>query len=358
MKAKGFVFAVLLAVIAALLCLNRSKPGDAPLAERASVQPATARLPAHFIHDNQPQPVEGRPTNHFREYLNDTNSHKLTAEQVQAYLQANHRNAESLLAGLHTTGDRAFLREAMERFPHDPKVAYTALFFGNLSPEESRQWADNFKQSAPGNTMADYASALNYLKSGQTDLAMQDMATAAKGSWTDYSWQFMESSEEAYRSAGYSDIDAKIASQAPFELPDLAPLKQLGVQLNQLAQSYQQAGNAAAAQSTLQLDLQLGQQLSATDAQPLITTLVGMAVEKIALSSMDPNAPYGNTGQTVQDQINQLTQQRQYIRDITAQFETVQPTMSDQDILSFYERRQAFGEPNAMQWAVSKYSPQ
>jgi hypothetical protein len=184
------------------------------------------------------------------------------------------------------------------------------------------------------------------------------MATAAKGSWTDYSWQFMESSEEAYRSAGYSDIDAKIASQAPFQLPDLAPLKQLGVQLNQLAQSYQQAGDNTSAQNTLQLDAQLGQQLSATDAQPLITTLVGMAVEKIALSSMDPNAPYGNTGQTVQDAINQLTQQRQYIRDITSQFEIVQPSMSDQDILSFYQRRQAFGEPNAMQWIVSKYSPQ
>lgn len=246
----------------------------------------------------------------------------------------------------------------MEKFPHDPRVAYTALFFGNLSPEEARQWADNFKQSAPGNTMADYASALNYLKSGQTDLAMQDMAAAGKGSWTDYSWEFMQNSEEAYRSAGYSDIDAKIAAQAPFELPDLAPLKQLGLQLNALAQTYQQAGDNTSAQNALQMNLQLGQQLSATDAQPLITTLVGMAVEKIAFSSMDPNAPYGNTGQTVQDQINQLTQERQYIRDITAQFQSVLPSLSDQDILSFYERRRTFGEPSAMQWAVSKYSPQ
>ena len=132
----------------------------------------------------------------------------------------------------------------------------------------------------------------------------------------------------------------------------MPPLKQLGVQLNQLAQSYQQAGNSTSAQNTLQLDLQLGQQLSATDAQPLITTLVGMAVEKIALSSMDPTAPYGNTGQTVQDQIDQLTQQRQYIRDITAQFETLSPSMSDQDILSYHERRRTFGEPSAMQWIV------
>lgn len=354
MKIKFAMVALAMLLVAALIFINRPQPQtSAPSARRA-----LPLLPKHFIGHSSASVDEPEATNMFRRLLMGKDIPKLTPEQIAAYLAANHRNAESLLAGLHTTGDRAFLREAMEKFPHDPKVVYAALFFGDLSPEETRQWADNFKQAAPGNAMADYASALNYLKSGQTDLAMQDMAAAAKGSWTDYSSQFMESSEEAYRSAGYSDINAKIASEAPFELPDLRPLKQLGVQLNQLAQTYQQAGDNTAAQNTLQLDLQLGQQLSATDAQPLITTLVGMAVEKIALSSMDPNAPYANTGQTVQDQINQLTQQRQYIRDITAQFETLAPSMSDQDILSYYERREAFGEPNAMQWAVSKYSPQ
>ena len=104
------------------------------------------------------------------------------------------------------------------------RVAYAALFFGNLSPEEARQWADNFKQSAPGNTMADYASALNYMKSGQTDLAMQDMATAAKASRGSITpGNSCKVPRRPIAPPAIPDIDAKIASQAPFQLPDLAP---------------------------------------------------------------------------------------------------------------------------------------
>ncbi len=347
-------------VIALFLFLNRiptTPPPTAPAPESKTTLPI---LPAHFhgtAHAHADEtPASG--SNHFREHIKDFDFPKLTHEQVEPYLQANHRNAESLLAAFMTTGDRAFVRDAMQKFPNDPKVAYAALYFGNLSPEETRQWADNFKRAAPDNSMANYASALDYMKSGQPELALQDMAAAGKGTWNDYAWQFMQSSEEAYRGAGYSDIDAKFASQTQLLLPDLAQLKQLGVQINELAKSYQQAGNTAAAQNALQMDISLGQQLSTVDAQPLITTLVGYAVEKIALASMDPNAPFGNTGQTVQDQINQLTQQRQNIRNITSQSEDLIARMSDDDIYSYFQRRQAGGEIAALQWALAKYAPQ
>jgi len=52
--------------------------------------------------------------------------------------------------------------------------------------------ADNYKRVAPDNSMADYVSALDYLKSGNTDLALQDMASAAgKSHWNDYSIEFI-----------------------------------------------------------------------------------------------------------------------------------------------------------------------
>lgn len=358
MKTKAILAFVLVAIITVLLWMDRPKTDDAPPAEAASAEPVAAKLPAHFVHDTHAEPVEAAKGNHFREYAKNGNVPKLTAEQIAGYLQSNHRNAESLLAALETTGDHAFLREAMEKFPNNPKVAYAALFFGDLSPQEARQWADAFKQAAPGNSMADYVSALNYIKSGQTDLALQDMAAAGKGAWTDYSSQFMQSDEEAYRAAGFSDIDAKYAAQSQLLLPDLGQLKQLGLQINSLAQSYQQSGNTAAAQNALQMDIQLGQQLSADPAQPLITALVGYAVEKIALSSMDPNAPFGDTGQTVQDQINQLAQQKNYIKSIVNQSEDLVNQMSDDDILNFLQRRQSGGEISAIQWAAAKYGPE
>ena len=347
-------------VIALFLSLNRtpSAPPDKTAQSKSKI--TLPALPAHFTGkahaqmDESPSPK----SNLFRAYVKDGSFPKLTLEQVEPYLQANHRNAESLIGAFMATGDRAFVHEAMQKFPNDPKVAYNALYFGNLSPEESRQWADTFKRVAPDNSMANYASALDYMKSGQPDLALQDMTAAGKGTWTDYSSQFMQSSEEAYRAAGYSDVDAKFAAQTQLLLPDLAQLKQLGVQINDLAKTYQQAGNATAAQNALQMDIQLGQQLSAVDAQPLITTLVGFAVEKIALASMDPNAPFGNTGQTVQDQINQIAQQRQYIKSVTSQANGLVAQMSDDDVFSYFQRRQSSGEIAAMQWALAKYPAQ
>jgi hypothetical protein len=356
----GLSLATLLVLsIALLIFINRTPTAPQTDSHLSQPKAASPSLPRFVRAGSHAQPGEPASRNHFREYLKDKPFPKLTTEQIAGYLQANHRNAESLLTALQTTGDHSYLREAMQKFPSDPKVAYEALFFGDLSPQEARQWADAFKQNAPGNSMADYASALNYIKSGQPDLALQDMTAAGKASWTDYSAQFVLSDEEAYRAAGYSDIDAKFAAQSQLLLPDLGQLKQLGVQLNNLAQSYQQSGNTAAAQNAWQMDIQLGQQLSTTtQAQPLITTLVGYAVENIALSSMDPNAPFGNTGQTVQDQLNQIADQRAYIKSLTSQNEDLINEMSDDDIYSYFQRRQASGEISAIQWAAAKYSPQ
>jgi len=70
---------------------------------------------------------------------------------------------------------------------------------------------------------------------------------------------------------------------------------------------------------------------------------------------MDPNSSFGNNGQTVQDQLNQIAQQRATIKELVQQAEPFMPMMSDQDILNYEDRRRAFGEVAALQWVVSKY---
>src|SRR5947209_20570363 len=42
---------------------------------------------------------------------------KLTSEQIRRYLDANRRNAASLLAAYRTTGDAGLLEEAKQKFP-------------------------------------------------------------------------------------------------------------------------------------------------------------------------------------------------------------------------------------------------
>jgi len=281
---------------------------------------------------------------------------KLTHEQIEAYLKANHRNAESLLAMFRATGDSALLREALEKYPDDPRVNFAAVFDKTATPAELRQRLDAFEQSAPDNALANYLSALNYFKSGQTGQAVQELNTASgKPNFQDYSWDFVQNAAEAWRSAGYSEAETSMVATWQLQLPHLIELKILNQNIVDLANSYAQSGDAGSAQAALQMDVNLGQQLDSTPTSPLINQLVGLAIERNALGAMDPNSPYGTDGQTVQDQLDQLTQLKTTIHDLVNRSEALQETMSPQDWISYNERTMMFGEMNALQWLMGKY---
>ena len=132
-------------------------------------------------------------------------------------------------------------------------------------------------------------------------------------------------------------------------------MKQLGRNLVALADAYSQSGDPASAQAALQMAMNMGQRYDDLASAALISQLVGMAVQRLALNAMDPNSPYGGNGQTVQDQLNQIAQQRTAINELVNQAQPLMPTMSDQDILIYENRRMLFGEVAALQWVVSKY---
>ncbi|MGA2029143.1 MAG: sigma-70 family RNA polymerase sigma factor [Verrucomicrobiota bacterium] len=305
----------------------------------------------------EPISSDVQSTNLIAKFLKGGEVPTLTHEQVEAYLKANGRNAASLLAAFQGSGDLALFQEAMEKYPNDPQVDFRAALDKDLSPQQQRQWLNAFEQSAPDNALANYLSALNYFQSGQNDQAVQELNTAAgKSQFQDYFQDSQENLEEAYLAAGYSVADAEEVGPAQIQLPQLAALRQLGQNMVNLANSYQQAGDTTSAQATLQMAVNLGQNLN----DPfLITSLVGVAIEKNAFSAMDPNAPYGSAGQTVQDQLNQLAQQKTVLMDVNDQFNnSVAPTMSEQDWVSYEQRRTIFGETAAQQWAIAKYTQQ
>jgi hypothetical protein len=122
-----------------------------------------------------------------------------------------------------------------------------------------------------------------------------------------------------------------------------------------LAASYRQAGDDASAQTLLQMGMNLGERLQNQSAQPLITELVGLAVETVALKSMDPNAPLSDGNQTVRERLDQLTQERNDIKQLRTGYASFREQMTDQDWISYSERRRLFGEHAAFQWVASKY---
>lgn len=284
---------------------------------------------------------------------------QLTSEQISAFLAANHRNAESLLAASRASDDPAYLREAKEKFPNDPRVQFAAGFKSD-SPEERRQWLDRLKQTAPDNALPDYLSALGDLKAGRTAQGVQELTTAAgKTGFQDYVLDSIQGAEEAYRSAGYSEAEAKLIATSGALLPQLAPLKQLSLNIVDLANSYRQAGDTASEQTVLQMALHLGQQLdpNGPGGQFLINNLVGIAIQFNALKAMDPASPCGSSGQTVQNYMDQLTQQRAAFKQLGQQRESLWQNAPPEDLISFFDREKLYGEQAALQWYVSKSGP-
>jgi len=326
--------------------------------ERLLKHPPTPHLPAPIMHFSaQPNALstDDLPaTNLFTRFKDQ--APKLTAEQIEAYLKANGRKASSLLAAYRTSGDPALLKEAMEKYPNDPQVAFEAAINKDLSPEQRRAWLDAFKQADPNNALANYLSARDYIKAGQMDLAVQELVAASgKQQFQDYTLDRAQDDEEAYLSAGYSAAEAERIAMSWLEAPQLVEVKQLGRDLVALSSAYSQSGDPASAQAALQMAMNMGQRYGDTSANPtLLSQLVGMSIQTLALEAMNPNSPFGATAQTVQDQLNQLAQQREAIKELVRQAQPFMPTLSDQDMLIYENRRMRFGELAALQWVASR----
>jgi hypothetical protein len=334
-------------------------PTTAPGATGASAGPRLPRRPAPPLANgplaSEPAADELRSTNLIARLMKDGEAPKLTPEQIDAYVTANRRNVESLLGAFYVSGDKMFLKEAREKFPNDPRVAFASVFKTD-SAEERREWLERFKQSAPANTMPGYLSALDYFKAGQSDRAVEELsAVAGKAGFEDYSLEFLQTAEEAYRSAGYSDAEAKAISGTQLLLPHMAELRDLGRKLGELSGSYLAAGDQASAQAALQMAADLGRHLESPSGwNTLIGELVGIAVERTALTAMDPASVYGATGQTVQARLDQIAQQRTARRELVQQSAGLLESMSEPELSIYFDRQKLFGEVEALKWAMKK----
>jgi len=236
-------------------------------------------------------------------------------------------------------------------------VAFTAAYKKDASPEERRQWLDAFERAAPENALPNYLSALEHFKRGETDQALQDLTAAAgKQKFQDYSWDFIKNGEEAYRAAGYPEVEARIIPSMALILPHLVDFKQLNENLINLAAAYRQAGDESSARAALQWDASIGERLSGPTGTPLITQLVGLTIESLALKEMDPASIYGDNGQTVKDVLNDLSQRKTALNQFSTQLDAIYAQISTEDWISYHDRWQTFGEENAIRWLLNKYA--
>jgi hypothetical protein len=335
---------------------------DPPAA--AKVIALAAPTPAIAIAmDTMPPVSEQRVSTNFLALLAKGESLPVNLDQLAAYLQANHRNAESLLAAYQATHERSLLDEAIATYPHDPHVAYTAWFRPPAGPNDPdglkarRQALDVLKEAAPDNALVNYLSAGNYFASGRPEQAIQELqAGAAKPNFNDYTQDGIQNMTEAYMAAGYSEPEAKMAALTGALFPYLPELKQDGLRLVELAKSYQQVGDRPSAQTLLQMCQDLGQRLDDVNSMTLIQELVGIALQRIGLEAAAGMAPDANSNQAVQDQLNALSQRRQDLRALTSAtpIDVWLQTASPGDIIAYCDRQRIFGEQKALQWLADR----
>lgn len=276
---------------------------------------------------------------------------QLTQEQMAEYLRQYGTNVETLLA----TQDKEYLKLAAELFPNDPRVQY-AVVARDLFPEARRQWLDRFKQSAPDNAMANYLSAVDYLKAGDRERGLKDFAEAAgKPRFDDYTLEQVQNMEDAQLSAGRSLLEAKVAAGSELLLPQLAMFKQLALEAQKMQKEYIGAGDLASAEVLAQMGHTLAQHLATGDgSRTLIGQLVGVAIDRIVISSLPPDSQPAFLGGTVQQRIDELTAFRQTTKTLAANFEPMMARADESEIISYFDRLKLQGEYKAMLWLQNR----
>src|SRR5688500_3975339 len=266
--------------VATLVLLTIIRFGNREDATKISVEPVLAEVPESVGGPEAapvrepPPPMQAPPaispppkTVLQRIAQNDATVFKLSPEQIAAFLSKRGTNAETLLAAFNATGDKAFLRQAVELFPDSAFVLASALAQDAL-PEQRSDLLAKLKQLSPDNPLANYLSARDHLKQQQPDLALKEFQeAAAKSGFHDFTVERIQGLEEMYLAVGYSAAEAKALAMTREHLPAVGQMRELGREMPRLQQQYANAGDGSSAELLAKMGLALANDISGSSAR-------------------------------------------------------------------------------------------
>ena len=291
---------------------------------------------------------------------NAADSQKTLRQKVEEWLALHHRSAPSLLAAFHVLNDTSYLREAATNFSNNPQVDL-AVLARNVFPEDHRKWLDLFKASSPSNSLANYLSAQNYFQNGQSETAVKDLVAATgKPEFENYTLESRLNAEELCQFLGKSSLDSTetaLAGSAGDTLPELATVKQLASQMEDLQKQELNVGDNNSAENLAEMGTILGSQLnSEASGNYIINQLAGIAIEERMFDQLDPNTSYDFLGgETPGQRLQELKQQKSMLSQLDKSFEAMQPGLTEAEKVSFQERVKIYGEVAAMRWLVQQH---
>ena len=289
-------------------------------------------------------------------------------EKIEEYLALHHRDAASLLAAFHAASDPDhpeqgidYLKEAATNFPGDPFVQRTILVH-DAFPEDRRKWLDAFKTSSPSNSLANYLSARDYFKSGQQDAAMKELLEASgKEQFADFAMESYLGAAELSRFSGASTLVATTVGMSAMSadlLPQLANMKGVAQGIREAQKQYVDSGDNASVQNLSQMGVGLANRLTSGDGgRFLMSQLVGIAAETIALQALDQNTSYDFLGgKTVAQRLEEIRQQKQDLRALTSVYSSAFAAATDAERDNYIERVKIYGEAAAMRWLQQQHA--
>ena len=281
---------------------------------------------------------------------------KLTVAQLESYLRENGRSAESLITASRITGDLSLLREAVSRFPNDPKARHE-LAMKSTDPAEKLASLKAFAAADPGNGLGSYLAAHAAFTSGDTAEAVRLLSEAAtRANLNGYIMDKVQATEEAYISAGIDPLKAKAAAITGLGMPEMTDLRDLSKNMADLRERYVQSGDAASAAAISDMTVALGRKLQGSGDGTALSELVGQSIERQALKQLDPQTPVDETGQTAAQRLEELAARKDFIAKTVQGVDPTASNVSPQILSQYLDRQKALGELSALQWLRSRLS--
>jgi len=338
---------VLFALTILVFWLASTTPKDAPSPDQmpaVAVRPSTG-TPRSKTGNSTPAP---RPAmgSFVSRLSNGGEGIRLSREQIDAFVGSRGRNVDSLLSAFRLSGDEAFLREALERFPNDPQTLTTALRFES-DPGKRLKMAEAIKRADPGNAMGCGMAAVALLDMGRKDEAFAELQALSGKPFDELTLISSQNDEEAYLASGVSAAEAKMTALYSQSSPHILQLRKLSTEMAEMRAAYRSSGDPESAETLLQIQLGLGRQLQSGIST--VESLVGMAMEKQGLKDIDSDDARSRL-EEIDLQNEMMREQSRVVSELMKN-----PSVPESDWLLYFDRLKLFGESAANTWMTDRY---
>ncbi len=279
---------------------------------------------------------------------------KLTAEQIEHYVESRGRDALSLIvASMLGEGGDKWLDEAAERFPNDPRVA-AALLIKRGGRPEAGEWIARLKELDPGNSLGYLLAAKSALDGRDLDGAMKELSALDSTRMNDFRETWQAGITDAYHSAGYQGMEAEWLGMAQTPVMSGEVMK-LSAGIAEAMVAAKERGDRATAEALGRSGMKAAALVNGRgDRDLLINQLISVSMERKLLNQLHAFDFIPGDERLVVDRLSEMDKRIARIKSVIQSHTELLPTMTESELSQFTRRVQVEGELKAMEWLVAQ----